>query len=349
MNPSLWENSRALAVCMKDQSHKGLKLRGLGSWCTTREMWMRARWARAPRSWNGRDGCEGQPEWFSKIWWMSENEGRWGRPKYFRALELSDREGWSNVVTTVHGLWQLKKSLSTVLKLPWQARGAYVGPSLCVAPAVLLEATAASLTYPDRVIFGCFRVRLPLHTGGQVGFSGLYLWMNPPPCTWQDEKPSVRLHYNKHPTTCLSGITNLHPREDDSVCKDSRSLVQGLVKGSHQGSQVFQFWVNQWFIPIQLFDINDIHVTWNKGTILGPWGDCDSKQVDKCSSFGGFLSLAFFLAFYIFQFGLCDCELLRTICCQPHFAYACLLPGPASISVATSGLHTIRTSRLSLY
>lgn len=138
MKPSLWGILRALAGCMKDQSHKGPKLRGLGGWCPTREVWMKEWWTRRPCSWKGRDGHEGQLEWFSKIWQMTENEGRWRRSKYVRVLEL-DQEGWSNVVTTVHGLWQLKKPLHTVLKLTWQACGAHVGPGCVLHPRSFWE------------------------------------------------------------------------------------------------------------------------------------------------------------------------------------------------------------------
>lgn len=146
MNPLLWGNSRALAVCMKDQSHKGPKPRRLGGCCLVRETVTRARRARALWKWKGRDGCEGQLQWFCKIWGMTKNEGRWRSPTYFRALELGDQEGWSTVLMTVHSPRQLKKPLYTVPQLTWWARGAHVGPGSCAVPTVLLAALASSLT-----------------------------------------------------------------------------------------------------------------------------------------------------------------------------------------------------------
>lgn len=140
-----------------------------------------------------------------------------------------------NLGTRKHG--QMWSRLSTVLgnlrnhtgpNLMWWACGGHMGPGSCTAPVVLLAAPAPSLTYPDHIILGCLVVMLAQLWVG--GFLQPLLWVNPPFCSWQDENPSTLFHYNKHPTVCISGITNLLTVYTRIIGVSSRDSSKNLLR-----------------------------------------------------------------------------------------------------------------------
>ena len=92
--------------------------------------------------------------------------------------------------------------------------------------------------------------KVSTYSHGQVGFSGFHPWATILHLT----QGRIRIHSHCFTTANIpqsnrSGITNLHPHKDDSLDKDSRSLIESLVKESHQRSQfLFSILITYLFI-----------------------------------------------------------------------------------------------------
>lgn len=112
--------------------------------------------------------------------------------------------GWSNAVTTIHSLWQLKESHCVMVKLAWLASLTHIGPFSNAGSAVLLGALTASLTYLDHFPFGCLVVRFHSCGHGQLGFSRLPLGYSPPLA-----RDRMRIHPHDFATANISQFVYL--------------------------------------------------------------------------------------------------------------------------------------------
>lgn len=100
---------------------------------------------------------------------------------------------------------------------------------------VLLGALAAALTYPDHT---SLVVRLHSHSHGQVGFFSLYLRASIFHFTHGRMRVQPHCFTLANIPVFVSGNLNPHPHKEDSLNKDSRSLIKRLVKETHQRRQI---------------------------------------------------------------------------------------------------------------